>query len=643
MCGVAGIVRLDGAPVEHAELARMAASLVHRGPDGNGLYAHGSMGFAFRRLAIIDRSHASDQPLISDDGRYVIVFNGEIYNYQQLRTELQGAGYVFRSNGDTEVLLQLYAHMGPSCLHKLNGMWAFLIYDRYERSLFGSRDRFGVKPLYWHRGRGAIIWASEIKGIVASGLCPAQLNWRVASQFLLTGELDHGLETFYEGIEQVPAGSAFQVDSQGILRQWTYWSLDTSQATDKIDAPTALASIFEDSVRLRLRADVPLGVSLSGGLDSTSIICAAVRLGADQSRPDAKPLLAFSYMPKEFPEYHYIEDTLAWTKAQLVPLDIHRLDLWADLQRLVRAQDEPVHSMTAVVGYQLMRLTSSHGVRVVLNGQGADEVLGGYSSYFLDYWVSLLKQGRAGEVWRAIHSYAGVHGGNRFQYLSGAISRLIAWRCHASRWYRSWVVRKYAHRLQGHPWFTPELVRVAPEPSLALPAASLNAVLKSSVQSSPLPLYLRIEDRNSMAHGVEARLPFMDYRLVSLAFSLSEDWKIKGWANKYILRDAMRGKIPESVRSRPDKMGFPTPQSNWFSDTLYAPITSLLSRQATRQRGIYNVDRILGALESHRAGTCDISSDLFRVVQMELLFDAMEQCAAGINMGTSSGHVGVRP
>src|SRR5689334_16836249 len=226
MCGIAVICGVAGKPADEAALKRMTQSLVHRGPDDSGLYVDGSVGLGFRRLSILDLSPAGHQPMTSDDGRFIIVFNGEIFNYVELRNELTAAGYRFHSSGDTEVLLNAYRHWGAECLPKLNGMWAFLIYDRSERRLFGSRDRFGVKPLFVNRQKDCVLFASEIKAIRASGLYRGGMNWRVASRFLIEGHLDDTGESFYEGIDPIPAGSAFELGLNGSWRSWKFWDLD---------------------------------------------------------------------------------------------------------------------------------------------------------------------------------------------------------------------------------------------------------------------------------------------------------------------------------------------------------------------------------------------------------------------------------
>ncbi|MCW5798363.1 MAG: asparagine synthase (glutamine-hydrolyzing) [Nitrospira sp.] len=628
MCGIAVAIGLNGRPVERAAVERMAKSLLHRGPDDGGIYMDGPVGMGFRRLSILDLSEAGHQPMISQDGQYVLVFNGEIFNYVELRDELRKLGYQFRSSGDSEVLLAAYREWGRECLPKLNGMWAFVIYDRRHRRLFGSRDRFGVKPLYFSRDTTVIQFASEIKALRASGYQPVGINWRIASRFLLEGRLDSRNETFYEGIEQIPPGSGFEVGLDGVWHQWAFWSLDTLPQTVTTDPAATFADLFEDSVRIRMRSDVPVGVCLSGGLDSTAIICAAARHRDESAGTQPESLQAFCYMAKEFDESKYITDTLLQTHAQLRQLETSPAELWNDVRKVLWFQDEPVHTMTAVVGYQLMRLAASQGIRVVLNGQGADETIGGYSSYFQDYWVSLLQQGRVGAAWQAVKAYTEAHGGNSRARMTAAASRCISWEMYKIGSYRTWAQARRQARVRQNPWFSGDLTQHFISEDIPPSSAALSTALKQSVISAPLPLYLRIEDRNSMAHSVEARLPFLDYRLVSFVCGLSDDWKVRGPWNKYVLREGMKGRIPESVRSRVDKMGFPTASRKWFAHDLYEPLREILASRTVQERGIYNTGALIADLDRHRRGEADFSNRLFHVAEFEILSDLAGQSPA---------------
>ncbi len=616
MCGFSAILLKNGGLADPKVIARMTEVLTHRGPDDSGAFISGPVGLGFRRLAILDLSLAGHQPMATPDGQVLVVFNGEIYNFVELRNELISLGHTFRSSGDTEVLLRAYLQWGPECLGKFNGMWAFVIYDMRRGILFGSRDRFGIKPLYRYSNPDCVLLGSEIKSIRASGLYQGTTNWARAARFLIHGQIDETAETFYVDIEQVPPGAAFEIDLHGNCREWQYWSLEDASCDAGSDPAASFAELFEDAVRLHMRSDVPVGVHLSGGLDSTSIICASARL-----RRAAKAngsLMAFSYIAPEFDESKYVADTIAQTGATLVKLETNPVRLWGLLKEVLWFQDEPIYSMMPLVSYELMRLTASNGVKVILNGQGADETLGGYPSYFNDYWFTLLGSGRVREVWREIGSHAAGHGGNRSQLIGRQLRRFASSRFAGLDPYQRAAKWKQRRRDLGHPWFTRHLTEHLPRQNQSSPAMSLNDSLRYSVYRTPLPRILRVEDRNSMAHSIEARLPFLDYRLVSMAFGLEPNWRLRGPWNKFVLREAMRGRIPESVRTRIDKMGFPVPVNNWIAGPLYEPILDTLTSRDARERGIYNIDSIIRDVKRHRRGEAKLGSEIFDVAQFEV-------------------------
>jgi asparagine synthase (glutamine-hydrolysing) len=617
MCGFAGMVGFNGLPADKQAVDRMTASLLHRGPDEGGFYASGPIGLGFRRLAILDLTPTAHQPMVSENGDLVLVFNGAIYNYIELRRELQSLGHAFRSTGDTEVLLHAYQQWGPDCLQKLNGMWAFLIYDRQRNRVFGSRDRFGVKPFFYYRTSRYALFASEIKAIRASGLYQGGINWKVASKFLLQGELNDDEERFFTDIHQLPPGTAFELDIEGHWKQWRFWSLHANPSIDCKDPVQSFGELFEDSVRLRMRSDQPVGVTLSGGLDSTAIICTLAKLRGESEHAWDTALHAFSFIAKEFDESAYIADTLTQTQATLHQFQEGPLELWNKMAKVLWFHDEPVHSFNAIVGFDLMKLATANGIRVVLCGQGADEVIAGYSSYFPDYWQMLIRQGRLGDAWHEIKLYTSAHGGSARNRFLSSIEKVGLTACHHIPAYHSLSVWKHQRQQQNNPWFSPELCQYFESEVPEYLDLSLNAIQVRSVERAPLPLYLRIEDRNSMAHSVETRLPFLDYRLVALVFNMAANWKLRGPWNKFVLREAMRQRIPESVRTRLDKMGFPVPDQQWFAHDLYEPMQDLLASQAVRERGIYNVSAITHDLQRHRDGHTNVAHQLFNMAQFE--------------------------
>ena len=617
MCGIAAIFMLHGRPAEASALRRMATVIRHRGPDDEGSYLEGHVGLAFRRLSILDLSANGHQPMTTPDGRYTIVFNGEIYNYIELRRELAGLGHVFRSSGDSEVLLHAYQEWGHECLPKLNGMWAFLIFDKVTGTLFGSRDRFGIKPLYLARDESAWLFGSELKCIRASGRYREAINWNVAARYLVEGKLDDSDQTFFDGITKLPQGCWFTLERDGTYREHRFWTPGVAIEEDSPALFARFGQLFEDAVALHSRSDVPLAVHLSGGLDSTSILCALARL-RERSNP-GQTLQALSYMAPEFDERSYIADTLRQTGAQVMRLSTTPTQLWDTLGEVLWHHDEPVHSMTALVSYALMRETARHGIKVVLNGQGADETLAGYPSYFGNLFHELLATGRFRAALAEMRAYARSHGvafpGLALRQLlflvRGKLGRIEAYR-------RVSIGRRNRALEQEGSWFSRDLRRPLQDEAYVTYDLTLREALLRSISEAPLPLYLRIEDRNSMAWSIESRVPFLDWRLVDLALSAEARALLGGGYNKRLLRGAMEGRIPESVRLRVDKMGFPTPAKTWLAGELVDSVTELVHSKLLADAGIVDMRAVDASIGQFRRGEVDCSAALFRLAQFGL-------------------------
>jgi asparagine synthase (glutamine-hydrolysing) len=623
MCGFAGMVRPRGIPVDQVALENMSAAIHHRGPDAAGIYISGPVGLASRRLSILDLSIFGHQPMSSPDGQVILVFNGEIYNYVELRKELEALGHIFRSTGDTEVLLHAYLAWGRECLYRLNGMWAFLIYDLRQRKVFGSRDRVGKKPLYYYRSDEGVLFGSEIKAILASGYYTPRKNWAKISELLLADGLESQVEdkhTFYLEIDQVPAGHAFELDLEGRFNEWCFWSPLSLRGLDPEpsirELPLAFYETFKSACSFRMRSDVPVGVLLSGGIDSTSILCCLADLRNGDF--DLDPISAFSYQAKEYDESLYINDSVRQTGVRLIQYSPEPRRLWDSLEKMLWYQDEPVHSMGAVLSFEMYRLASQRGVRVILHGGGADEYLAGYPSFFQHYWSALLKSGKAREAWREIGAYCVARGGRQWPLFQNSLRYLCKSELRRFRAYQELARWNRRRELRKHPWFTAELFAHLPSNLQGYLEPSLDGAIERAITSAPLPVYLRIDDRNSMAHSIEARAPFLDYRLVALTHQQSAHWKIRGPLTKYLLREAMRQRIPESVRTRVDKWGFPVPAKQWFAGELIEQVEDLLESQEVRERGIYNLDKIRKDYALHKKGLTDISAKLFDVVQFEL-------------------------
>ncbi len=571
----------------------MAAAIAHRGPDSDGFFESERVAFGFRRLAILDLSAAGNQPMSTDDAELTIVFNGEIYNFVELRSELEALGHRFRSKSDTEVLLHSYRQWGPDCVARLNGMWSFLIYDRTKRLLVGSRDRFGIKPLFSARTEQGWLFASEIKALHGSGYIAAVPNWPTIADFLAYDRLDESEATFYSGVRSVPAATWFELAADGDYRERRFWNPPSPEETTVTpDAPAQFAALFDDAIRLHRRSDVPLAVHLSGGLDSTSILCA---LGRNRSGA-GEPLTALSFMSEAFDERRYIADTIGATGTDLRPLARSPKQLWDLLGSALAAHDEPFHSMVPLVNYALMQETRSQGIKVVLNGQGADETLAGYPSYFAGLWHELLRSGRIAQAIGQMVRFANANGRRSAQVIGTQLAFTMRALLGSNNWYRQLAARFAT--TPGRRWATPELAQMAPRRTPESWDVGLKDQLVRSIQGAPLPLYLRVEDRSSMANSVESRVPFLDYRLVEFALRLPSTELMDGGWNKWLLRRAMQGRIPESVRLRPDKMGFPLPLAQWLRGPLWSDVQDLLLHGVARHRELFDaavVDQDLAA------------------------------------------------
>jgi len=622
MCGLVVVLNFLAAPVKFEQLKRMTDAIHHRGPDDEGFYIHKQVGLGFRRLSILDLSPAGHQPMTGGDGKVTIVFNGEIFNYIELRNELTALGHHFASSGDTEVLLHAYLEWGRDCLPRLNGMWAFIIYDQRIGKIFGSRDRFGIKPLYRYRDSEQVIFASEIKSIRTADRYYHQTNWTVAADHLLRYRLDETDQSFFTNIEKIGAGCAFELDLAGNYREWHYWSLPAFEEQYSTNPARDYDNLFESAMELHMRSDVPVGVHLSGGLDSTAIVCAASRLRL-QAGADG-PLRAFSFSADEYDESKYISATLSQSQAQVELLHRDPCKLWDTIPKLLAYQDEPVHSMAPVVGFLLMELTARDGIKVVLNGQGADETAGGYGSYFTNFWQSMLSRFQYQKAWQEISAYAKGHDQNCHKifleqlvfYGRSLFSHLPA--------YRFLARRKTIAHLRANPWLSGDLVDFLAFDT-ERPDYRFRPTLESAVSTAPLPLYLRLEDRNASAHSIESRVPFLDYRLVEFLFRLPDNWRVRGPWNKYVQRQGLQGRIPEIVRTRIDKMGFPTGRKNWFASALYEPLHELFSSQRTRERGLFKTNRILTDLEHMKNGGSLTETPLFELAQFEIWCRQVEQ------------------
>lgn len=575
MCGIAGLV--GGAPANRRELTeRMLDLVAHRGPDGSGISCEDGVVLGHRRLSIIDLSEAGHQPMEWGE-RYVVTYNGEIYNHVELRRELELLGYRFASHSDTEVILAAYDRWGVACLDRFNGMWAFALYDRVRRTLFLARDRFGVKPLYYWVGPDDLFaFGSEIKQFVGLPGWSARLNGQRAYDQLNWGVTDHTEETLFAGAHQIlpghyvvlelPAAPQWIAQARGRggkinLTQW-YKLTPAAFDGDFHEAATRLRELLEDSVRLRLRADVSVGSCLSGGLDSSSIVCLMNRALEREGVPYRQNTFSACSTISKYDESSYIEQVVKQTG-----VISHRTypaleDLFPALDAITWHQDEPFGSTSIFAQWNVFALAKAQAVKVMLDGQGADEQLAGYHAFFAPRFASLFRSLRWLELIHDMKATKLQHGYDERFALKQIAKTLLPTRL------KNMARRTFGAIHNTPAWLSLEKLGAA-QGNPFVDGGSHDSVLQMSTEQllrSNLPMLLHWEDRNSMAHSVEARLPFLDYRLVEFALGLPDDYKLSRGVTKRVMRASMEGILPEQVRMRMDKMGFVTPEEVWLRE-----------------------------------------------------------------------------
>jgi asparagine synthase (glutamine-hydrolysing) len=611
MCGICGIVA-PGRPPELATVEAMTRRLAHRGPDGEGSYAGDGVALGFRRLAIIDLRDVGNQPFASPDGGLQLVFNGEIYNYRELRSELEGRGHRFRTATDTEVLLAAYIEWGERCVERFAGMWAFAIWDAAKRHLFASRDRFGIKPFYYRATDGRLAFASEPKAFLADADTRLAPNPRAIAEYLTQSYLDHTPETFFSGIERLPAAHSLRFGPDG-LRIWRYWSLEPKEPPAG-DAAEAVREAFLDSIRLHLRSDVPVGSCLSGGIDSSAVVGAVSRLleaGTDEATsvgPRQQTFTAY-FDDAGFDERPYARQVVAASGAEPHWVTFDEADVLENLPAIVASQDEPFGSTSMVAQWYVMQAAREAGLTVMLDGQGGDEIFGGYRAFVGFRLADLLAGGRIRSLATELHAFSDIHSPLA---LATALARPFA---------PERLTRAVRSRARGTSGLLHRDLRIATSHADGH-ASPFRERLRRHQQllltQRGLPELLRYEDRNSMAHSLEARVPFLDHRLVELAFSLPGEELINAGRTKDIVRRALGDLLPPAVRERRDKLGFVTPERRWFRGTLGVFAEEVFASQSFADRGFVDVEAARGRLARHRRGEIDAGMELWRALNLEL-------------------------
>lgn len=529
-----------------------------------------------RRLAIIDTSDAGLQPMADPTGRFHLIYNGELYNYLELREELKARGEIFRTETDSEVLLRAYALWGEAALDRFRGMFALLIWDQIKKRLFAARDRFGIKPLYMVTNAHAVAFASEIKQLLGLPGLSGRMNLARVYDFLVSGIADHTAETMFEGVMQLRGGEFAVIDTARdtpvqvrIQRWYTIPPPDQRLGLSEDKAAEEFRALLEDSVRIHLRSDVPIGNCLSGGLDSSSIVGLMARL-LDPRHARVNTVSA-CYAEKRVDEKPFMDAVVRQTNAVPHYVFPRAEDVFARAADITWHQDEPFGSTSIFAQWCVFEEARRAGIKVMLDGQGADEQLAGYHSCFSYYLRDLAFRGRWLMLGSTINERARVHNAP----VQGQVQRLAASLLPARL---ADLLRRRRRTLADRNWLDSNALRpYAQQPNafdlagrlLDLPPATDIATLCLSLTfGSNLPMLLHWEDRNSMAHSIEARVPFVDHPLVEFSLRLGNEHKIVGADTKRVLRRAMEGILPKIVQERQDKLGFATPEEEWFRGPL---------------------------------------------------------------------------
>jgi asparagine synthase (glutamine-hydrolysing) len=609
MCGIAGILNLKGSPVAEQDLSTMMRAMKHRGPNDEGVFTENGMGLCFVRLSIIDLSTAGHQPMFSPDGRYVLIFNGEIFNYIELREELCRKGYVFQTKTDTEVLLVSYREWGERMLHRLNGMWSCLIFDRQERILFGARDRYGIKPFYYYFDDKRMLFASEIPALLSIlGKKPTPQQEAIFD-FLVFNRTDQTNNTFFKEIKRLNHGHFFKIrlDSNGTAISQTFkpqqWYDLRRELKEPFKSPEEFREMFSSSVGLRLRSDVPVGVCLSGGLDSSSIVSVLLK---DYEKNDLHTFSAIYGVGKTGDESAFIQ----LFKGQLENMHFIFPDentLLADIDPFVQAHAEPVPSTSPYAQYKVMELAKDH-VTVTLDGQGADEELAGYHYFFGFHFKNMLRQGQLGRLTSEMYHYFAKHRSlfGIKSFLFFLLPATVRTRLRAME--NGYLNQDFFHAYAG------QTTAIASE---LYGSKNLTEALINHFEYK-LEHLLKWEDRNSMWFSLEARVPFLDYRLVERILPVVDRMVINEGMTKYILREAMKGTLPEAIRNRRDKVGFDTPQDEWFRTPSFQEfIKEIIYSPSFASRGIVDAKKVQEIYAKHLSRQGNYAKEIWKWINLE--------------------------
>ena len=601
MCGIAGELRFDGKKSDLGITKSMCDAQIHRGPDDDGYFSHGPVSLGIRRLSIIDLTIGL-YPLQNESGTIRLVFNGEIYGFDALRLELEECRHRFRSKTDAETLVHGYEEWGTRCLDRLNGMFAFALWDDREQLLWIARDHFGIKPLYYHRNKEVFTFASEIKPLLARPDVQPRPNERVIRDYLRSARVDDTTDTFFDGIKRLQPAHHLLIRPSGTVKLESYWAPKISRRLDgqaTVNEVRNTRRLFLEAINRQLISDVPVGTCLSGGIDSSSIVSAIRKVHPRGSTSTGEWIKTFSAVFPGYPidETEYVKRICEVARAEYNPVEPSAGDLWRDLPDLVRCQEEPFVSTSIYAQYRVMKRARECRVTVLLDGQGGDELLCGYIPLYLRYLLMLRIRGAYHRLLaEAVRSFDLISPHVRLHILA-YLKRLLLYG------------RSLLNRARPMMSMTQTQEGVSED--------DLPGVLDFLTSVHGLPALLRYEDKNSMWHSIEARVPFLDRPFFEYVASLPLDRKLRDGWTKHIFRSAMSGILPEEIRLRRSKIGFETPEKTWIDKELRGQLQEFFSKGDLQASRFYNPQATRRLLRKPRL-TTDETSQIWRVLNLEL-------------------------
>jgi asparagine synthase (glutamine-hydrolysing) len=605
MCGISGIINFDGTPVVNTDLDVMIKTMKHRGPDDDGVFVDNNIGLGFVRLSILDLSLDGHQPMISKEDNLVIVFNGEIYNYIELKEELKN-DFSFKSKTDTEVILKAYKKWGKNFLHKLNGMFAFAIYNIQTKEIFIARDRFGVKPFYYYYDKNKFVFCSEITPILKVVKNINIPDNQSIYDFLIYNRTNHTENTFFKKIKKIQHGHSITISENGMsVEKWYDLEKEILKKKYTDFSKEAFLDLFKSSIELRMRSDVPVGACLSGGLDSSAIVSTILKyfntsdfntFSAVYNKGERGDESAYiNYYKPLIQKMHFTHPTSD--------------DFLNAIDNFIEALQEPVPGTSAFAEYKVYELAKKH-VTVILNGQGADEALAGYIYFAGFYYKELFKSFR---WWKLLKEMLSDYKNHKI--LEGPMSFIffmmpLSLKDWISKKNITYINKEFASNYKGDTSFLKHLYG----------SDNLHESLVKHFEYK-FEHHLIWGDRSSMWHSMEARFPFLDYRLVEYMLSLPTEKVLNNGVTKVILRESMEGMVPEAIRLRMEKIGYETPEDKWFRDKKVIDFAlQIFNDKRTKERGYINTQEAIAMLNKHVSSKKSYAMDLWKAIHLELWF-----------------------